>query len=72
MALRDVTDELAVIGIWGPRARDVLAAVTDDDVSEQALPYRRARTIEVGGAPVLAQRITFVGELGYELYVPPE
>jgi 4-methylaminobutanoate oxidase (formaldehyde-forming) len=70
--LRDETDDLAVVGIWGPRARDVLAAVTDDDVSGDALPFRTARSLDVGGAPVLAQRITFVGELGYELYVAPE
>jgi 4-methylaminobutanoate oxidase (formaldehyde-forming) len=70
--LRDETDDLAVVGIWGPRARDVLAAVTDDDVSGEALAFRAARAIAVGGASVLAQRITFVGELGYELYVAPE
>ncbi len=72
VTLRDVTGELAVIGIWGPRARDVLAAVTRDDVSNRALPYRHVLEIAVGGARVLAQRITFVGELGYELYVAPE
>ena len=70
--LRDVSGELAVIGIWGPRARDVLGAVTDDDVSGEALPFQAARTLAIGGASVLAQRITFVGELGYELYVAPE
>jgi len=58
-----------VIGIWGPRSREVLAQVTADDVSDAAIPFRRARTIEIGGADVLAQRITYVGELGYELYV---
>ena len=70
--LRDESDELAVIGLWGPRARDVLAAVTGDDVGGAALPFRTARAIDVGGAAVLAQRITFVGELGFELYVAPE
>jgi 4-methylaminobutanoate oxidase (formaldehyde-forming) len=70
--LRDVSDELAVIGLWGPRARDVLADVTHDDVGGEALPFRRARTIRIGGADVLAQRITYVGELGFELYVTPE
>jgi glycine cleavage system T protein len=67
--IRDVTDELAVIGIWGPDARDVLQAVTEDDVSAEALPFRRAKTISIGGGQVLAQRITYVGELGFELYV---
>jgi glycine cleavage system T protein len=70
--LRDVSEELAVIGLWGPRARDVLEAVTEDDVGGQALPFRTARTIEIGGSEVLAQRITYVGELGFELYVAPE
>jgi glycine cleavage system aminomethyltransferase T/glycine/D-amino acid oxidase-like deaminating enzyme len=68
--IEDVTDELAVIGIWGPEARAALAAVTRDDVSNEAFPFRTARTVDVGGADVLAQRITYVGELGYELYVP--
>lgn len=70
--IRDVTDEHAVIGIWGPRARDVLGEVTEDDVSDDALPFSTARPISIGGASVLAQRITFVGELGFELYVSPE
>ena len=70
--LRDVSEELAVIGLWGPRARDVLAGVTEDDVGGQALPFRSARTIRIGGAEVLAQRITYVGELGFELYVAPD
>ncbi len=72
VSLREASDELAVIGMWGPRARDVLAAVTGEDVSASALPFRTARTVAIGAAPVLAQRITYVGELGYELYVAPE
>ena len=70
--VRDVSEELAVIGIWGPLARDLLERVSADDVSDVALPFARAREIEIGGARVLAQRITFVGELGFELYVAPE
>ena len=69
--VREETDEWSVIGLWGPRARDVLAAVTGDDVSNEALPFLRARSIDLEGAPVLAQRITYVGELGWELYVEP-
>jgi glycine cleavage system aminomethyltransferase T/glycine/D-amino acid oxidase-like deaminating enzyme len=69
VAIDDLTDELGVIGIWGPRARDALAAVTWDDVSAAGFPFRTAKTVDVGGATVLAQRITYVGELGYELYV---
>ena len=72
VSLREASAELAIIGMWGPCARDVLAACTDDDVSADALPFRRALEIAVGPAPVLAQRITYVGELGFELYVPPE
>ena len=67
--IRDVTDELAVIGFWGPAAREVLQAVTEDDVSTEAFPFRQARSLSVGANPVFAQRITYVGELGYELYV---
>ncbi|HEY3614543.1 MAG TPA: aminomethyltransferase family protein, partial [Gaiellales bacterium] len=69
--LRDETDATCVIGIWGPRARDVLAAVSADDVSGDALPFGRGRELDVGGARVWAQRITYVGELGYELYAEP-
>ena len=65
----DVTEDYAVIGLWGPKAREVLRAVTSSDVSNEALPYMMARTIDIRGAKVLAQRMTYVGELGWELYV---
>jgi glycine cleavage system aminomethyltransferase T/glycine/D-amino acid oxidase-like deaminating enzyme len=65
-AVADVTDDYAVIGIWGPQARAALAAITEEDVSNEAFPFRTAKELEFG----LAQRITYVGELGYELYVP--
>src|SRR5690242_16962927 len=65
-AVDDVTDDYAVIGIWGPEARTALASVTEHDVSNEAFPFRTARELELG----LAQRISYVGELGYELYVP--
>jgi 4-methylaminobutanoate oxidase (formaldehyde-forming) len=71
VVLRDVSDELSVIGLWGPRARDVLAATTTADVSHAGFPFRAAHAITVGGRSVLAQRITYVGELGWELYVEP-
>jgi glycine cleavage system aminomethyltransferase T/glycine/D-amino acid oxidase-like deaminating enzyme len=67
VTIYEVTEQLAVIGIWGPRARAVVAACTGDDVSGEAIPFRTAREIRIG-APVLAQRITYVGELGFELY----
>jgi len=67
VGLRDVTEELATIGLWGPRARDILAATAVDDIGDAALPARQARWIAVAGAPVLASRISYAGELGWEL-----
>ena len=69
--LRESSEELAVIGMWGPHARDVLEKVTRDDVSDHGFPFMQARQIRVAGFPVLAQRVTYVGELGWELYVEP-
>jgi 4-methylaminobutanoate oxidase (formaldehyde-forming) len=69
LAVEDVTDDLAVIGIWGPQAREALVTVCYEDVSGEAFPFRTAKTVTIAGASVLAQRITYVGELGYELYV---
>jgi 4-methylaminobutanoate oxidase (formaldehyde-forming) len=68
--VREVTDELAVIGVWGPAARQALAATTQDDVSNAGFPYMSARSITIGKAQVWAQRVTYVGELGWELYAP--
>jgi glycine cleavage system aminomethyltransferase T/glycine/D-amino acid oxidase-like deaminating enzyme len=69
--LRETTEDLSVIGMWGPRARHVLQAATDDDVSEPGFPFMTARTIQLGGFEVFAQRVTYVGELGWEFYVEP-
>ena len=69
--LRESSDDMSVIGMWGPQARAVLARVTDDDVSEEGFPFMHARNIRVAGVSVLAQRVTYVGELGWELYVDP-
>src|SRR5436190_1949928 len=71
VALRDASTELAVIGMWGPAARDVLEGATDDDVSAEAFPFRTALALRVAGTDVTAQRITYVGELGFELYLAP-
>jgi 4-methylaminobutanoate oxidase (formaldehyde-forming) len=68
----DLTSSLCCVGIWGPRARTVLEEVSEDDVSDQAFPYLTARSIAVGPVPVLALRVTYVGELGWELYAPME
>jgi glycine cleavage system aminomethyltransferase T/glycine/D-amino acid oxidase-like deaminating enzyme len=69
--LRETTDELSVIGMWGPNARDVLQRVADGDMSEAAFPFMQARHIRIGAASALAQRVTYVGELGWELYLEP-
>jgi len=70
--LADLTSAWTTIGLWGPRARDVLAAVTADDVSHEGFAFGTCREIEVGGAVVLASRISYVGELGWELHAPIE
>ena len=68
----EVTSGKAVVNIVGPRARDVLAAASESDVSNKALGFAAAREIIVGAAPVLAARIGYVGERGYELHIPTE
>lgn len=70
--VRDVTSARACFGLWGPRARDILQPLTTDDLSNAAFPYLAAREITIGEAPVLALRVTYVGELGWELYAPAE
>jgi 4-methylaminobutanoate oxidase (formaldehyde-forming) len=72
VSIRDATSSRVCYGLWGPRARDILASVTRDDVSNEAFPYLTARLITVGSAPVLALRVTYVGELGWELYANTE
>ncbi len=72
VALTDMTSAVCTLGLWGPRARDVLAAVTDEDVSDAAFPFATGRTITVGSVPVLALRLSYVGELGWELHAPAE
>jgi glycine cleavage system aminomethyltransferase T len=70
--LREVTNAWATINLCGPRSRHILQSVTDDDVSNAAFPYLCAAVIGLGHASVGAVRIGYVGELGYELYVPQE
>jgi 4-methylaminobutanoate oxidase (formaldehyde-forming) len=71
-SLVDVTSGFAVLSLMGPRARDILQATTPDDVCNEAFPFANWRAITIGGAPVKALRITYVGELGWELHVPSE
>ncbi len=68
----DVTSGYAQINVQGPRSRDLMAAVTHADMSNEAFGYRDARYIDIGFARVLCIRITYLGELGYELHVPAE
>jgi sarcosine dehydrogenase len=68
--LEDVTEAWGTLSLMGPRARDVLAAVTAADVSNAAFPFGHARVVTVAGGPVRALRVTYCGELGWELHVP--
>ena len=69
VAVEDVTSTYACLGLWGPKARDVLAPLTTDRLD---FPYMSARELAVGRVPCLALRVTYVGELGWELYCPSE
>jgi 4-methylaminobutanoate oxidase (formaldehyde-forming) len=68
----DVTASRACFGVWGPRARVILQSLTKTALSHEAFPYLQAREIAVGDVPCLVLRVTYVGELGYELYCPTE
>jgi 4-methylaminobutanoate oxidase (formaldehyde-forming) len=70
--VREVTTDWACLGMWGPCARQILQAATPDDVSSAAIPYMTAREITIARVRTLAQRVTYVGELGWELYVAPD
>ena len=70
--LTDVTSAYAVLGMMGPRSRELLSRLTDADLSSEAFPYLTSQEIVVGYAVLRATRITYVGELGWELYVPTE
>jgi len=68
----DVSSGYAVLGLMGPKSRELLASITPDDVSHKAFPFATSREIDLGYARVLATRITYVGELGWEIYIPTE
>jgi glycine cleavage system T protein len=70
--VEDVTSRLACLGLWGPAAREILQPLTTTDLSGDAFPYMRARELAVGLVPCFALRVTYVGELGWELYCPSE
>jgi glycine cleavage system aminomethyltransferase T/glycine/D-amino acid oxidase-like deaminating enzyme len=68
----DVTSAWSTVGLWGPRARDVLGSLTRDDISPTGFRFGTCRLIEVDDLPVLASRISYVGEYGWELHLPME
>ena len=68
--VEDITQDYAVLSLMGPRARDILRPLVAQDLSNAAFPFGRVQQIELAGAPVIALRITYVGELGWELHVP--
>ncbi len=70
--VEDVTSAWACLALWGPRAREILQPLTTADLSNEAFPYLRARELAVGPVPAWALRVTYVGELGWELYCPSE
>ncbi len=70
--IADLTSSWCTLGLWGPKARDILKNLTSDDVSHEGFPFARCRNIEVDSLTVLASRISYVGDLGWELYVPIE
>lgn len=70
--LTDVTSSWCTVGVWGPRARDVMSSVTDHDLSDEAFGFGTAQQIEIAGVPTLMLRISYVGELGWEVHAPME
>ncbi|HEY3193797.1 MAG TPA: FAD-dependent oxidoreductase [Candidatus Dormibacteraeota bacterium] len=70
--VEDLTSAFACFGLWGPRARDILQPLTPGDLGNAAFPYMTARQLAIGSVPCLALRVTYVGELGWELYCPSE
>jgi len=72
VTVSDITNSFAVFGIMGPRSRDLLSKLTPDDLSSDAFPFSSSREISCGEAQIRATRMTYVGELGWELYVPVE
>ena len=70
VSIDDITDSLAIFGIWGPKSREILQSLTTSDLSNAAFAFMHSKEIEINGVRVRATRITYVGELGWELYIP--
>ncbi len=71
-SVTDVTSAYTILSLQGPRSRDILVGLTGADLSSAALPFRGSTIVEIGPVPVRVVRITYMGELGYELYIPTE
>jgi glycine cleavage system aminomethyltransferase T/glycine/D-amino acid oxidase-like deaminating enzyme len=72
VVVTDITSAVTLLSVQGPRSRELISRLSDADLSNEAFPYLTAKQIHVGYAPVLAGRVTYVGELGWELHVPTE
>ena len=72
VTLTDVTSGYAVLSLQGPNSRDILSGITEADLSNAAFPFATSREIDIGYARVIANRLTYVGELGWELHIPTE
>jgi 4-methylaminobutanoate oxidase (formaldehyde-forming) len=72
VVITDVTSGFGQLNLQGPRSRELLQSITTEDLSNEAFPFRAAKEIDIGYARVLCIRITYLGELGYELYIPAE
>jgi glycine cleavage system aminomethyltransferase T len=70
--ISDVSSSYCALGLWGPQAREVLQSVCHEDVSNEAFPYFSARALTIDMVPALALRVSYVGELGWEIYTPTE
>jgi 4-methylaminobutanoate oxidase (formaldehyde-forming) len=71
-SVTDVTSAFTILSLQGPRSREILAGVTGADLSTEALPFRASRMLDIGPVPARVVRVTYMGELGYEIYVPAE
>ncbi|MDC0179320.1 FAD-dependent oxidoreductase [Candidatus Pelagibacter sp.] len=72
LEFKDVTDELICLGIFGPKSRDLLSTITNEDLSNENFKFSRSKNIKLNSINVWAQRLSYVGELGYELYIQKE
>jgi len=72
VAVEDVTSTLACLGLWGPKAREILQPLATESLADDDFKYMRSRELAIGAVPCLALRVTYVGELGWELYCPME